>query len=89
MAEVIDLALHQATLRVIDEILERRGLGYFLERRSRFPFALNEKRVAHAIELALERVCNQPRPEAIESNERMIRRRLIALVAEAMIRVGY
>lgn len=89
MAEVIDLALHQATLRVIDELLERRGLGYFLERRPRFPFALNEKRVAYAMELASRRIANQPRPEALESNERMLRRRLIALVAEAMIRVGY
>jgi len=89
LAEVIDLALHQATLRVIDELLERRGLGYFLERRARFPFALNDKRVALAMEMASERITNTPRPEAVESSERMLRRRLIALVAEAMIRVGY
>ncbi|HWV37193.1 MAG TPA: hypothetical protein VN033_01830 [Vulgatibacter sp.] len=89
MAEVIDLALHQATLRVIDELLERRGLGYFLERRSRFPFALNEKRVAHAMELASRQLGSVPCAEAVASSERMMRRRLIALVAEAMIRVGY
>lgn len=89
MAEVIDLALHQATLRVIDEILERRGLGYFLERRGGFPFALNEERVTFAMELASQKSGGGAAPEAVQSSERMLRRRLIALVAEAMIRVGY
>lgn len=89
MAEVIDLALHQATLRVSDELLERRGLGYFLERRGGFPFALNDERVSLAMDLASQKCGVEPAAEVIRSSERMLRRRLIALVAEAMIRVGY
>ncbi len=89
MAEIIDLALHQACSRVVDDLLERRGLGYFLERQPGFPFALDDRRVSLAMELATRRLRVEPPADVIDASRRIVRRRLIALVAEAMIGVGY
>ncbi|WP_157370666.1 hypothetical protein [Vulgatibacter incomptus] len=80
--------LHRAAIQATDEILQRRGLGYFLEKTGAFPFALSEQRCAVVIEVARRR-SGASRSQRADASLRMVRRRLIALVAEAMVRVGY
>lgn len=89
MSEIIDLALHQASVQVVDDLLDRRGLGYFLEKGAKFPYALSKRRVELAIQLANRRIDSDPPPEAVQHCRRMVRRRLIALVTDAMLEVGY
>ena len=89
MAEVIDISLHRTALVIMEELLDRRGLAFFLKRAGALPFAIDDKRVAVAVELAARRVGRRPVPEARESIHRAVRRRLISQVAEAMVHVGF
>jgi hypothetical protein len=89
LAEVIDISLHRTALVIMDELLDRRGLAFFLKRAGALPFAIDDKRVAVAVELAARRMGRRPVPEARESSHRAVRRRLISHVAEAMVHVGF
>ncbi|WP_373047340.1 hypothetical protein [Vulgatibacter sp.] len=89
MAEVIDITLHRTAIDVMEELLDKRGLAFFLKRAGSLPFAIDDKRVAVAVELAARRSGRRPVPEARESSHRAVRRRLISLVAEAMVHVGF
>lgn len=89
MSVVIDLEFHRTTLRVVDELLERRGLGYFLQKEKAFPYKLCERRLALVLRIASRRVGGRPGAATRQVSKRALRRRLIALVAEAMVHVGY
>lgn len=89
MADVIDITLHRTALDVMEEILERRGLAFFLKRAGALPFAIDDRRVAVVVELAARRSGRKPSEEARQTTRRALRRRLISLVAEAMVHVGY
>lgn len=88
MSDVIDISLHRTALGVIDELLEKRGLAFFLKRAGALPFAIDDRRVEVAVELAARRLGNRCTDGARESTRRAVRRRLISLVAEAMVQVG-
>jgi len=89
LAEVIDISLHRTALDVVEELLDRRGLAFFLKRAGSLPFAIDDRRVAVAVELAARRMGRRPHVAARESSHRAVRRRLISLVAEAMVHVGF
>jgi len=89
LAEVIDISLHRTALDVVEELLDKRGLAFFLKRAGALPFAIDDRRVAVAVELASRRIGRRPLDEARESSHRAVRRRLISLVAEAMVHVGF
>ena len=89
MSEVIDISLHRTALGVLDELLEARGLAFFLKRAGALPFATDERRVGGAGELACRRLSHAPVDSARAGARRAVRRRVIALVAEAMVQVGF
>lgn len=89
MADVIDISLHRTALQLMDELMEKRGLAFFLKRAGAMPFAIDDKRVALTVELAARRMCRRPVGEARDATHRAVRRRLIARVAEAMVHVGF
>jgi hypothetical protein len=89
LAEVIDISLHRTALDVLEELLDKRGLAFFLKRAGALPFAIDDRRVAVAVELAARRIGRRPVEDARESCHRAVRRRLISLVAEAMVHVGF
>lgn len=89
MAEVIDITLHRSSLQVMEELLEKRGLAFFLKRAGALPFAIDDRRVAIAVELAARRSGRRPVEPAREGCHRAIRRKLITYVAEAMVHVGF
>ena len=89
MSDVIDISLHRTALGIMDELLEKRGLAFFLKRAGTLPFAIDDRRVGVVVELAVRRLGTRPPESARTSTRRAVRRRLIALVAEAMVQVGF
>jgi hypothetical protein len=89
LADVIDISLHRTALVVMDELLEKRGLAFFLKRAGALPFAIDDRRVAIAVELAARRVGGRPGYPARDGCHRAVRRGLIGHVAEAMVHVGF
>lgn len=60
-----------------------------MEKGAKFPFALSSRRVELVIQLASRRIDKDPLPEAVQFCRRVLRKRLIALVTDAMLEVGY
>lgn len=89
MGKLIDIALHRTAGEVVDRILEERGLAFFLKSTTGAPYVLDEHRLEIALELACRQVDHEPLPDARLSCLASLRRRLIACVAEAMVKVGY
>lgn len=89
MSEVIDISLHRTAIGIMDELIESRGLAFFLKRAGALPFAIDDRRVGVVVELACRRLSHAPVDSARQSTRRAVRRRLIALVAEAMVHVGF
>ncbi len=89
MPNVVDLTLVSKARRVLGALLEERGLGFFLVSSSRAP-KLDPRRIAWVVEAARRQVGPRARndPNALSRTRRVIRRELIRLLSEAMLRAG-
>lgn len=89
MANVVDLTLVSKSRRVLSAILEDRGLGFFLAASSRAP-KLDPRRIAWVVEAARRKVGRRARndPNALSRTRRVVRRELIRLLSEAMVKAG-
>lgn len=88
MADVIDLALHRHLHAVLEDLLDERGISFFLKNGGRVPFTIDPRRVRLAVELAARRCATPPVDEAREAAYVRARKRLIAELAQAMVQVG-
>lgn len=89
MPNVVDLTLVSRARRVLHSTLEERGLGFFLNPRSRSP-RLEPRRIAWVVEAARRNVSLRARndPNALTRTRRVLRRELIRRLTEAMLQAG-
>ncbi len=89
MQNVVDLTLVSRARRVLQQTLEERGLGFFLVSSSRSP-KLDSRRIAWVVEAARRKVGRRARndPNALSRTRRVVRRELIRLLSDAMLRAG-
>ena len=93
MTDVIDLSLLKESRSLMESLLDKRGLTYFLAKEGKQPLFSIEK---SAVELVvrttaakLERKGRSVHPKALEYCRKELRRELIRRVTAAMMRVGY
>jgi hypothetical protein len=86
---VVDLTLVSKARRILNALLEERGLGFFLDHSSRTP-KLDPRRIAWVVAAARRRVGVRARndPNALSRTRRVVRRELIRLLSEAMLQAG-
>ncbi len=86
---VVDLTLVSRARRVLRTVLEERGLGFFLVASSRSP-KLDPRRIAWVVDAARRQVGPRARrdPHALSRTRRVVRRELIRLLSDAMLRAG-
>ena len=89
MPNVVDLTLVSRARRVLRKVLEERGLGFFLVASSRSP-RLEPRRIAWVVDAARRQVGPRARrdPNALSRTRRVVRRELIRLLSDAMLRAG-
>lgn len=89
MPNVVDLTLVSRARRVLHQLLEERGLSFFLLASSRAP-KLDARRIKWVVEAARRHVSHHARndPNALSRTRRVIRRELIRFIAEAMLQAG-
>ncbi len=89
MPNVVDLTLVSRARRVLRTVLEERSLGFFLASSSRAP-KLDPRRIAWVVDAARRQVGPRARrdPNALSRTRRVIRRELIRLLSDAMMRAG-
>jgi hypothetical protein len=86
---VVDLTLVSQARRILAGVLTERGLGFFLVGSARSP-RLDARRIAWVVQSARRRVSKRARrdPNALSRTRRVVRRELVRLLAEAMLRAG-
>jgi hypothetical protein len=86
---VVDLTLVSRARRILRGVLEERGLGFFLVSSSRTP-RLDPRRIAWVVSAARRKVGPRARkdPDALSRTRRVVRKELIRLLSEAMLRAG-
>jgi hypothetical protein len=86
---VVDLTLVSNARRILMNVLEERGLGFFLKQESRAP-RLDPRRIAWVVECARRRCPPRAQrdPNALFRTRRVLRRELIRRVSEAMVQAG-
>lgn len=89
MPNVVDLTLVSRARKILDALLEERGLGFFLVRSSRTP-KLDPRRIAWVVSAARRQVGPRARkdPNALSRTRRVVRKELIRLLSEAMVQAG-
>lgn len=89
MPNVVDLTLVSRARRILQQILEERGIGFFLLASSRVP-KLDARRIAWVVQAARRNAGPHARsdPNALSRTRRVVRRELIRLLAEAMVQAG-
>ncbi len=89
MPNVVDLTLVSHARRVLRAVLEERGLGFFLLPTARTP-RLDPRRIAWVVDAARRQVSPRARrdPNALSRTRRVLRRELIRLLSQAMLRAG-
>lgn len=91
MAEFIDLRLLAETNRLLERLLERRGLRWFLATEGPHLFELERSKIDLIVEAGVQsqrRKGNEPLPSTVEHCRKQVRRTLIRLLAEAMLSTG-
>lgn len=93
MTELIDLSLVRASRELLEAMLERRGLSFFLSTGGGQPlFSLEKSKVDLVVKTAASKLAREGRnvhPKAVEHSRKEIRRALIREVTTQMMRVGY
>ena len=93
MTELIDLSLLKDSRSLLETLLKKRGLSYFLAKDGPQPlFSLEKSKVELVVKTAAAKTTRNGRevhPKALEYCRKEIRRELIARVTQAMMRVGY
>lgn len=89
MPNVVDLTLVSRARRGLHQLLEERGLGFFLLATSRTP-KLDPRRIAWVVEAARRGASERARhdPDALSRTRRVVRRELIRRLSEAMLQAG-
>ncbi len=91
MAELIDLNLVTHARKLVEELIERRGIVWFLDREGPRLMALDPEKidvVGDAAAKARQRSKKSVPRSAVEHCRRQVRRLLIRRVALAMVRTG-
>jgi hypothetical protein len=91
MAEIIDLALLTDSERLLNKILDRHGLGWFIARDGERLMALERAKIELVVRTAIrarERMRQPVAESAAEHCRKQVRRSLIRKVALAMVRAG-
>lgn len=91
MAEFIDLRLMSTATQLLDRLLERRGLRWFLATEGPRLLELERAKIDLVVEAGVQTLRRQghdPLPLTIEHCRKQVRRRLIRLIAEAMLATG-
>lgn len=93
MTDIIDLSLLKETRALLETLLQKRGLTYFLDKEGARPlFSIEKAKVELVVKTArtkLEKRGRPVHPKAVERCRTEVRRELIRRVTEAMMRVGY
>ena len=92
MTEIIDLSLLRDSRALLDKLLERHGLTYFLAREGKPLFALDKSKVELVVRTTQAKLARRgitPHPKALEHCRKEIRRELLRQITSAMMRVGY
>ncbi|MBX7097959.1 MAG: hypothetical protein K1X89_09615 [Myxococcaceae bacterium] len=89
MAQIIDLALVAESRKTLHQLLEERGIAYFLRRDARRPFQLEPKKVEQVLRTAARRrERGKPHLRAVEHARTEVRRELIRRVVAEMLQTG-
>ena len=91
MADLIDLRLLSDANRLLAELIERRGLRWFLATEGQHLFELEPAKIDLVVEASLELQRRQgfaPLPATVEHCRKQVRRALIRRLAEAMLATG-
>lgn len=91
MGDLIDLPLVQGARKLLEELIDARGIRWFLAPEGRRLLELEKAKVELVVAAAAnerQRAGRQPHPEAIEHCRVQIRRDLIRKLAMAMIASG-
>jgi hypothetical protein len=92
MSDLIDLSLLKESRTLLQRLLSKRGLAYFLARDGQRLFSLEKDKVNLVVKTAVTKLDKKGRrihPRAVEQCKREVRRVLIQRVTEEMMRVGY
>lgn len=91
MSELIDLGLIKDAQKLLDRMLEKHGINWFLARDGQRLMALENSKIDLVIATVVKNRERQNRPvmrSAVEHCRRQVRRTLIRQVAVAMIATG-
>ena len=91
MAELIDLGLLTDANRLLEKLLEKHGIGWFLARDGQTLMALEKAKIDLVVRTAVrsrQRKALHPMRPAVEQCRKQVRRQLIRKVAEAMVGTG-
>ena len=93
MTDLIDLSLLKESRSLLEMLLQKRGLTFFLAKEGAQPlFSLEKSKVELVLRTASAKLARKGRavhPKAAEYCRKEIRRELIKRLTEAMLRVGY
>lgn len=93
MTDIIDLSLLKESRTLLESLLQKRGLTFFLDKEGQRPlFSIEKSKVELVVRTASAKLARKGRavhPRAAEHCRTELRRELIRRVTEAMMRVGY
>lgn len=91
MAELIDIGLVADANKLLEKLLERHGISWFLARDSQRLMALEKEKIDLIVRTAVRNRERKDLPvvtPAVEHCRNLVRRKLIQRVAEAMVGTG-
>ena len=88
MAEIIDIGLVSDAQRLLERLIDERGIGWFLDRESRRLVALQPSKIDLVVKAALRTKKRRVPARVVEHCRRHVRRILIHEVARAMLASG-
>jgi hypothetical protein len=88
MADIIDIGLVGDAQRLLERLIDERGIGFFLDRESKRLVALQPAKIDLVVKAALRSKKRRVPPSVVERCRRHVRRILIREVARAMLASG-
>lgn len=93
MTDLIDLSLLKESRALLEAMLTKRGLPYFLATQGQKPlFAIDCDKVETVVQSCVSKLAKKGRtvhPRSLDYCRKELRRELIRRVTQAMLRVGY
>lgn len=91
MAEIIDIALVADAKRLLEQLIEKHGIAWFLKRDGKRLMAIDDAKVDLVLATAAaarKREHRKTHPSALEHCRVQLKRALIRMVAQAMVASG-